>query len=155
MEQISMERSGMDICSISGAARSGGWNERFIVPFSFNSRRESSIRRAYPAVIPIAHIIPPDHCFQLSYRIIFRLSVSAVKQFFLHSCPHTFASGVIVTSASGTVHALNKSGVFQHFPVLFACILAASVRMQNCTFQFRIGFDRIFYCFSDEAELHR
>ena len=24
MEQISMERSGMDICSISGAARSGG-----------------------------------------------------------------------------------------------------------------------------------
>lgn len=112
MEQISIPLRSMDICSISGAAWSGGWNERFIVPFSFNSRRKSSVGRAYPAIVPIAHIIPPDHCFQLGYCVIFRFSVPTVKQLFLHSCPHTFATGVIVTYSSGTVHALNQSDVF-------------------------------------------
>ncbi len=69
-------------------------------------RRHSSYRRAYPTVIPIAHVVAPDHCFQLFCRVIRTSSATTVKQLVLHSRPHTFAAGIVMTSASGTVHAL-------------------------------------------------
>ena len=77
-------------------------------------RRHSSYRRAYPAVIPIAHVVAPDHCFQLFCRVIRTSSAAAVKQLVLHSRPHAFAAGVVMTSASGTVHALPYSTLVQH-----------------------------------------
>ena len=77
-------------------------------------RRHSSYRRAYPPVIPIAHVIAPYHCFQLFCRVIRASSAAAVKQFVLHSCPHTFAAGVVMTSASGAVHALLYPIFVQH-----------------------------------------
>ena len=43
-------------------------------------RRHSANGRAYPAVIPIAHVVAPDHCFQLFCRVIRTSSAVAVKQ---------------------------------------------------------------------------
>ena len=77
-------------------------------------RRHSANGRAYPAVIPITHVVAPDHYFQLFYRVIRTSSATAVKQFILHSCPHTFAAGVVMTSASGAVHTLLYSILVQH-----------------------------------------
>ena len=81
------------------------------------SRMHSAYRRAYPKVIPIAHVIAPDHCFQLFYHVIRTSSATAVKQLILHSCPHTFAAGIVMTSASGTVHALPYSILVQRSSV--------------------------------------
>ena len=79
-------------------------------------RRHSAYRRAYPTVIPIAHVVAPDHCFQLLCRVIRTFSAAAVKQLVLHSCnqpTNTFAAGVVMTSASGAVHALLYSILVQ------------------------------------------
>ena len=76
-------------------------------------RRHSANGRTYPAVIPIAHVVAPDHCFQLFYRVIRTSSATTVKQLVLHSRPHTFAAGVVMTSASCAVHALIYSILVQ------------------------------------------
>ena len=83
-------------------------------------RRHSAYRRAYPAVIPIAHIVAPDHCFQLLCRVIRTFSAAAVKQLVLHSRnqpTNAFAAGVVMTSASGAVHALLYSILVQRSSV--------------------------------------
>lgn len=63
-------------------------------------RRHSAYRRAYPPVIPIAHVAAPDHCFQLFCRVIRTFSAATVKQLVLHSRPHAFAAGIVMTSPS-------------------------------------------------------
>ena len=83
-------------------------------------RRHSANGRAYPAVIPIAHVVAPDHCFQLLCRVIRTSSAAAVKQLVLHSCnqpTNAFAAGVVMTSASGAVHALLYSILVQRSSV--------------------------------------
>ena len=83
-------------------------------------RRHTSYRRAYPPVIPIAHVVAPDHCFQLFCRVIRASSAAAVKQLVLHSCnqpTNTFTAGVVMTSASGAVHALLYSILVQRSSV--------------------------------------
>ena len=80
-------------------------------------RRHTSYRRAYPPVIPITHVVAPDHCFQLFCRVIRTFSAAAVKQFILHSRPHTYAAGVVMTSASGAIHALPYSILVQRSSV--------------------------------------
>lgn len=54
----------------------------------------------YPPVIPIAHVAAPDHCFQLFCRVIRTFSAATVKQLVLHSRPHAFAAGIVMTSPS-------------------------------------------------------
>ena len=76
--------------------------------------------RAYPAVIPIAHVVAPDHCFQLFCRVIRTSSATTVKQLVLHSCnqpTNAFSAGVVMTSASGAVHALLYSILVQRSSV--------------------------------------
>ena len=88
-----------------------------VISTSLLCRRHSANGRTYPAVIPIAHVVAPDHCFQLFYRVIRTSSAAAVKQLVLHSCnqpTNTFAAGVVMTSASVTVHALPYSTLVQH-----------------------------------------
>ena len=85
-----------------------------VISTSLLCRRHSANGRTYPAVIPIAHVVAPDHCFQLFYRVIRTSSAAAVKQLVLHSRPHTFAAGVVMTSASCAVHALLYSILVQH-----------------------------------------
>ena len=83
-------------------------------------RRHSANGRAYPAVIPIAHVVAPDHCFQLLCRVIRTSSAAAVKQLVLHSRnqpTNAFAAGVVMTSASGAVHALLYSILVQRSSV--------------------------------------
>ena len=80
-------------------------------------RRHSANGRAYPAVIPIAHVVAPDHCFQLLCRVIHTSSATTVKQLVLHSRPHAFAAGVVMTSASGAIHALPYSILVQRSSV--------------------------------------
>ena len=80
-------------------------------------RRHSANGRTYPAVIPIAHVVAPDHCFQLFCRVIRTSSATTVKQLVLHSCnqpTNAFSAGVVMTSASGAVHALLYSILVQH-----------------------------------------
>ena len=88
-----------------------------VISTSLLCRRHSANGRTYPAVIPIAHVVAPDHCFQLFYRVIRTSSAAAVKQLVLHSRPHTFAAGVVMTSASGAVHALLYSILVQRSSV--------------------------------------
>ena len=57
-----------------------------VISAAFFRRRHTSYRRAYPAVIPITHVVAPDHCFQLLCRVIRASSAATVKQLVLHSC---------------------------------------------------------------------
>ena len=88
-----------------------------VISTSLLCRRHSANGRTYPAVIQIAHVVAPDHCFQLFCRVIRTSSATTVKQLVLHSCnqpTNTFAAGVVMTSASVTVHALPYSTLVQH-----------------------------------------
>ena len=110
-------------------------------------RRHSSYRRAYPAVIPIAHVVAPDHCFQLFCRVIRTSSAAAVKQLVLHSCnqpTNAFAAGVVMTSASGAVHALPDIKLVQRTSVKLAGVLTSSVGMEYRTAKFGIRCSCIF-----------
>ena len=67
-------------------------------------------------------------------------SVQAViEQFALHPGPHTLAAGVVVASAAGTIHALADVVLGDGLAVGGAGILAASVGMDDGTFQTRIS----------------
>lgn len=57
-----------------------------VISAALLSRRHSANGRAYPAVIPIAHVIAPDHCFQLFYRVIRTSSATTVSS--VHSVSH-------------------------------------------------------------------
>ena len=76
--------------------------------------------RAYPAIIPTAHVTAPYYYFQLFCRVIRTSSATTVKQLVLHSCnqpTNAFAAGVVMTSASGAVHALLYSLLVQRSSV--------------------------------------
>ena len=110
-------------------------------------RRHSANGRAYPAVIPIAHVVAPDHCFQLFCRVIRTSSATTVKQLVLHSCnqpTNAFAAGVVMTSASGAVHALLYSILVQRSSVWSACVLASAVGVEDRTAKFGICWRCIF-----------
>ena len=77
-----------------------------IISSALFGRRQTVVPGTYSAVIPVAHKISPNHELQLLDSVVLAFLAAAVKQFPLHSCPHTFAPGIIMTSAAGTVHAL-------------------------------------------------
>ena len=98
-----------------------------IVSLPFFGRRETIVSRKDPAVIPVTHKIMPNHELQLFNSVVLAFYAAAVKQLLLHSCPHTFASGIIVTSSAGAVHALFQVGDFQFLSEHFACVLASTI----------------------------
>ena len=105
--------------------------------------------RAYPAIIPTAHVIAPYHCFQLFCRVIRTSSATTVKQLVLHSCnqpTNTFAAGVVMTSAFDAVHALPDIKLVQRTSVKLAGVLTSSVGMEYSTIKIRIRCCRIFDC---------
>ena len=109
-----------------------------IVELSSGCRRKPAVGGADSSVGPVTHIISPDHSLQLFHSVVLRLVLTAVEQFFFHSCPHTFTACIIVTSSAGTVHALNDPIFLYSSSVLFACILTASVRVDDTAFYIRI-----------------
>ena len=118
-----------------------------VISTSLLCRRHSANGRTYPAVIQIAHVVAPDHCFQLFCRVIRTSSAAAVKQLVLHSCnqpTNTFAAGVVMTSASGAVHALLYSIFVQRSCVWSACVLASAVGVEYRTAKFGIRYRCIF-----------
>ena len=98
-----------------------------IVSLPFFGRRETIVPRTDAAIIPVTHKITPNHELELFNSVVLAFYASAVKQFPLHSCPHTFTSGIIVTSPAGAVHALFQTGEFQLLPEQFTCVLASAV----------------------------
>ena len=108
------------------------------------SRRHSSYRRAYPAVIPIAHVVAPDHCFQLFCRVVCTSSAAAVKQLVLHSCnqpTNTFAAGVVMTSASGAVYEKQRIDSAALHRISCSCVGSlTSVALFCCIFSFGTFF---------------
>ena len=98
-----------------------------IISLPFFGRRETIVSRTDPTVIPVTHKITPNHELQLFNSVVLAFYSSAVKQFPLHSCPHTFASGIIVTSSSGAVHALFQTGELHLLSEHFARVLASAV----------------------------
>ena len=78
-----------------------------IVELSSGCRRQPTVGGADSSVGPVTHIISPDHSLQLFHSVVLRLVLTAVEQLFFHSCPHTFTACIIMTSSTGTVHALN------------------------------------------------
>ena len=75
---------------------------------------------------------------------MFRLSVPAVEHLFLHSCPHAFALGVVMTSAAGTVHTLLNVIFADVSTVFFTCVLTPTVRVYNGSTKSEIARERIF-----------
>ena len=127
--QMSRERSGVDICA---DVLCGRGQCRIITPTLF-SGRHASYRRADTPVIPIAHKVPPYHRFQFLCRVIFGLPISAVKQLFFHSRPHTLTASVVVTPSAGTVHTLPYTKLSYCGTVFFACVLTSPVGMNDRT----------------------
>lgn len=95
-----------------------------IISSAFFGRRQTANPRTNSAVIPVAHKIAPNHELQLLDSVVLAFYDAAVKQFPLHSCPHTFAPGIIMTSAAGAVHALFQTGELHLLSEQFACVLA-------------------------------
>ena len=121
----------MDI--YSNAARRALSHGR-IIPAALPCRRHSAYCRTYPAVVPVTHVVPPYHCFQLLGRAIRASSATAVKQLVLHSCnqpTNTFAAGVVMTSAFDAVHALPDIKLVQRTSVKLAGVLTSSVGMEH------------------------
>ena len=77
-----------------------------IVELSSGCRRQSAVGGADSSVSPITHIISPDHSLQLFHSVVLRLVLTAVEQFFFHSCPHTFTACIIMTSSAGILSLL-------------------------------------------------
>ncbi len=96
-----------------------------IVELSSGCRRQTTVGGADSSVGPVTHKISPDHGLQLFHSVVLRLVLTAVEQLFFHSCPHTFTACIIMTSSTGTVHALNDPIFLYSSSVLFACILTA------------------------------
>ena len=119
----------------------------WVISAALLCRRHSAYCRAYPAVIPITHVVAPDHCFQLFCRVIRTSSATAVKQLFLHSCyqpTNSFSACIVMTSPSGAVHALLYSIFAQHGSVWSACVLAPAVGVEYRTAKFGIRCSCIF-----------
>ena len=110
-----------------------------VISAALLSRRHSSYRRAYPAVIPIAHVVAPDHCFQLFYLVI-----RTVKQLVLNSCnqpTNTFAAGVVMTSASGAVHEKQRIDSAALHRISCSCVGSLpSIALFCCIFSFGTFF---------------
>ena len=126
-----------------------------VISAALLSRRHSSYRRAYPAVIPIAHVVAPDHCFQLFCRVI-----RTVKQLVLHSCnqpTNTFAAGVVMTSASGAVHEKQRIDSAALHRISCSCVGSlTSVALFCCIFSFGtfFGIIRVYTVVFSDPEYH-
>ena len=109
-----------------------------VISAALFGRRHSAYCRTYPAVVPITHVVPPYHCFQLLGRVICASPASTVKQLFFNSCPHTFAAGIIMTPFSCTIHALPDIKLVQRTSVKFTGVLTSSVGMEYSAIKIRI-----------------
>ena len=128
--------------------------DMIIVELSLVCRRQPTVGGADSSVSPVTHIISPDHSLQLSHSVVLRLVLTAVEQLFFHSCPHTFTACIIMTSSAGAVHALNDPIFLYSSSVLFACILTASVRVDDTAFYIRIWFVCVFKSMAAERSSH-
>ena len=80
-----------------------GYSFQFgIIRSPFLERGKPTVRQAYPAVVPIAHVISP---YQLCDCHLLRVK-SPVQQILFHPSPHALAQRVVVAPPSGAVHAL-------------------------------------------------
>ena len=131
----------MDI--YSNAARRALSHGR-IIPAALPCRRHSAYCRTYPAVVPVTHVVPPYHCFQLLGRAIRASSATAVKQLVLHSCnqpTNTFAAGVVMTSASGAVHEKQRIDSAALHRISCSCVGSLpSIALFCCIFSFGTFF---------------
>lgn len=121
--------------------------EKYLRRFSVGGH--SSYCRTYPAVVPVTHVVPPYHCFQLLGRVICASPASTVKQLVLHPCnlpTYTFTVGIIMTPSAGAVHALPDIKLVQRTSVKLAGVLTSSVGMEYSTIKIRIRCCRIFDC---------
>ena len=119
--------------------------QRFIVSLSFNHRRESLISGAYPSVVPVADEISKDKCFHFLHSH-FPCIMPPIKEFLFHPCPHALAACVVMAASPSSVHAL-KIAVFCNRPAIgFAGKLCSTVRVDNGSFQCRIGADGVIKC---------
>ena len=123
-------------------------------------RRHSANERAYPAVIPIAHVVAPDHCFQLFCRVIRTSSATTVKQLVLHSCnqpTNAFAAGVVMTSASGAVHEKQRIDSAAFHRISCSCVGSLpSVALFCCISSFGtfFGIIRVYTVVFSDPEYH-
>lgn len=114
-----------------------------IIKQPFHHRGKPTISRANSPIIPVAEEIPPDERLEFLHGHILRIA-AVIKQFRLHSGPHAFTAGVVVTSAASAVHALLYAKFADGIPVKLAGILAASITVDNRSTEVWIGFDSIF-----------
>ena len=129
--------------------------DMIIVELSSGCRRQPAVGGADSSVGPVTHIISPDHSLQLFHSVVvLRFVLTAVEQLFFHSCPHTFTACIIMTSSAVTVHALNDPIFFYSSSVLFACILTASVRVDDTAFYIRIWLVCVFKSMAAERSSH-
>ena len=125
-----------------------------IVELSSGCLQQPTVGGADSSVGPAIHIISPDHSLQIFHSVVLRLVFAAVEQLFFYSCPHTFTACIIMTSSAGTVHALNDPVFLYSSSVLFACILTASVRVDDTAFYIRIWFVCVFKSMAAERNSH-
>ncbi len=105
-----------------------------IVSLPFYHGRKTSIRGTDPPVIPIADEISPDEGFQF-IRAHLLCIVAVIEQFRFHSGPHALAAGVIMASATCTVHTLSYAILPDYVPVKLAGVLASPITVDNCPMQ--------------------
>ena len=98
-----------------------------------------------PPVIPVADEISPDDRSEFIRSHFIRI-ITVIQQFGLHSRPHAFAAGIIMSSASCTIHALLYAVLTDCIPVSLAGVLAPSVTVDNGSTDTWVRFNGIFQC---------
>ena len=107
-----------------------GWKGG-IIKLALEHGRKPRVGGKDAAIIPIAHEVTPDHGTELFDGVILRFPASGVEEFLFHSCPHAFASSIIVTPATGAVHALPDTTLADSQTIFFTCVLTSSVGMDD------------------------
>lgn len=92
-----------------------------VVSLALDHRRKPTVSRADPPVIPVTDEISPNENLQFLCGHSFRI-VAVIEKLAFHSGPHAFASGIIVTPATSTVHALNNTVFCQSLTIGFTGI---------------------------------
>ena len=88
-------------------------------------QEQTVVPRTYSAVTPIAHKISPNHELQLFDSVVLAFLAAAVKQFPLHSCPHNFAPGIIISSiASPGTLTSKQSKIADTYSLPFSALIS-------------------------------
>ena len=125
---------------------------RFRCQVSHDRRRVSSwVKTVYSHCVVITKYVSEDDGFDLV--TLHPVSRYAIKFLFFESCEKALHTGIVV-AVSSTAQALYQTGFRKLAAESIACILAASVAVQDSAFKISASGSQLLYCVNTEFLFH-